>query len=515
MEILISNRIYFKTAGIPQKTISKIKEAFRYSNPQYFRLRAMGKFSGNVPRIIATFKLEENGTALSIPRGGKDKLLNILGDIEYEIVDKQRKTKKVDFELDQSFELRNYQQEAVQKILENKTCLIEAGAGAGKTEMALAAASIGQVTGILVHKKILFEQWVGRINKRLGIPISKIGKVGGGKFQVGEKITVLMQQTARNYIDKLKNIFGAIFVDEVQFYGAKTFLEVVDSFDAIYRVGMSARITRQDLKQFLIHDMFGPVVFKIGREDLVELGYTSPVELHIVKTNFDYDYGNERALRKRFENSFIDFDELSAKEKLAYQEKFDMPRKAYPEYVDAASKDKQRNTLIYKWVIEEYQKGSRIIIFTKRRNHCEVWKKVLKTHGIECAIFWGTNRKKSEEKRIASDLKKMREGKIRIAIGTTLDEGIDLPIVNAGFITYRNAKNPGQLEQQAGRFARLFKDKKSRLYYFHDWKIKQTSGDLAALKRNFTEVVVHAKEKKKFKIIGKKSRTIKQKEPTG
>jgi superfamily II DNA or RNA helicase len=504
LNIWIDNRINFWVADLPAGMLPKIKEKFRYNNPDYFRRKNMGFYAGNIPRVIATFKVHDDDRILSLPRGGMARLGDILDrfGVAYQIEDLRVSLEPVSYEFAKDFQPREYQTKAVQEIVKAETCLLEGAPASGKTEILLMAiAQVGLKTGIIVHDRNLLGQWVSRIEKRLGIPKGEIGVVGSGKFKLGDRITVMMQQTARNHVEKLKDQFGFLCADECHHFPANTFLMLADAFSARYRVGASATIKRQDFKHFLTYDLFGEIAYEIGRQELVDLGFAAPVHIHVVKTNFSYDYRNEDALRDHFSDRVMDYDDLSAEEKRKYEEQLGLPRKDYPQYLDVVSKDSDRNLLIYHVVRWEYDRGGRIIIFTKRREHCELWRDSLAKVGIECAILWGASGSKKEAKRIAKDLKRLRDGKIRIVIGTVLDEGINIPTVDASFVTYRNASNPGQLEQQAGRLARLFSGKEfGRLYYFHDQNIKSFQHDIQRLQKCFENVTVHENWKRSLTV---------------
>jgi len=503
MQVIVDNRIRLETSGMPREAVKAIKDEFRHNNPEYFRKRAIGIYTGNIQRTIGTYKLEEGGKLLTLPRGGLKRFRQILleYDLEPEIIDNRFKGGQVDFSFDPSFKPRPYQIEAINAILAHETCLIQGGAGSGKTEIILSAiVAAGLRALVVVPIKRIFTQWVQRIEQRLHIPKKQIGVIGGGKFKLGDGITVGMKESVRNKLPKLRGLFGFVGLDECHHASAKTFIEVIDFFDAYYRVGGTATIKRQDLKHFLTHDLFGEIAFKITRDELEDLGFLTEVTLHVVNTSLEFDYLNETALQDAYADQFEDYEDLNAKERRKAARELELEAKDYPQYLDAISGDKDRNNLIYQWVRYEYDRGSKIVIFTKRRAQCELWKNNLARIGLECVIFWATNTVR-EEKRIERDLKRIKKGEVRIAIGTVIDEGIDMPAVDCGFITYRNAKNPGQLEQQAGRLARLFEGKdESRLYYFHDAQIERFEGDIKALQRSFKKVVIHDKPPKWKKL---------------
>lgn len=503
MKLTVGNRVTFAAEGLGKETLKKIRESFKYNNPEFFRKRQLGIWTGNVQRVIATYRVEDEGRSLSVPRGALPRLIKILREQgeEPEVLDVRFSGPPVAFDFDPSFQWRPYQTEGINAILENETCLVQGAPGSGKTEIVLGSiARAGLRTGVVVHDTNLLDQWVKRIEARLGIPARDVGIIGQGKWRLGEKITVMMQQSIRNKLDRLKDTFGFIALDECHHASARTFLETMDFFDSRFRVGASATIKRQDLKHFLTHDMFGQVVFQVSRNELEDLGFLTSVTLHIVPTEFDFDYMNERAVKGALEGTFKDWEDLSGQQKRSVAESLGLEPRDYGQYLDAISRDRDRNKLIYDWVRQEYDRGSKMVIFTKRRTQCELWRDRLAQIGIEVVILWGAKAGK-DRARITQDLKRLKAGKVRIAIGTVLDEGIDMPSVDCGFITYRNATNAGQIEQQAGRLARLFVGKEeSRLYYFHDERIDRFNEDVGKLKRRFRKVVVHGGQSRFKKI---------------
>lgn len=456
----------------------------------------MGKWTGNTPRNIVTFKTENRGKTVTFPRGAFWRVVDVLSEygVKYKVRDNRTVGDSVHFEFNTSngFEWRPYQLEAIDRILDAETCLLEGGPASGKTEILLGAiARAGLRTAVIVPSGELLDQWVERIHDRLQIPMNEIGIIGGGKDKLGSRITVMMQRSALSRIEKLRSLFGFVCLDEAHHAAASTFLELLDQFDAKYRIGASATIERQDLKHFLTHDLFGEKAFSISRDDLKRMGYTAAVTLHIVHTDFRYDYLNEGALEEYCSKIRMDYEDLSAYEKEKLAKKIGLDPRGYPEYLTAVSKNTKRNNLIYKYLKKEYDAGKKCAVFTKRRAHCIRWKKSLEKVGIEVIILWrGKNAR--DKRRVKRDLQRLKSGKVRIGIGTTIDEGVDMPAVKAGFISYRNAKNRGQLVQQVGRLERLFKGGQAAdLYYFHDARIQRFADDVASLQRIFKKVVIH------------------------
>ena len=89
---------------------------------------------------------------------------------------------------------------------------------------------------VLVHRKQLLDQWVDRIESHLGIPRTKIGTFSGARKKLGKEVTVaLMQSFARQSdLSRFQDQFGTIIIDECHHIPAKTFREVITSFNPQY-----------------------------------------------------------------------------------------------------------------------------------------------------------------------------------------------------------------------------------------------------------------------------------------
>lgn len=449
----------------------------------------MGKYIGHIPQYLSTYSLSEDGNSITVPRGGLSSVLEILDEaqLETEVRDDQAdKPVGKPYSFDKGFTLRGYQQEAVEAVLEHPTCLLQGAAGSGKTEIILAAISASnQKALIAVPTKKLFNQWCERITLRLGIPDKQIGKITGGRKKfIGDRITVATIASAKKMTDELKDSFGFLASDEVHRSASEQIFRFIDSISAKYRVGVSATIERRDKHHFLIHDLFGDIVFKVERDDLEKLGYLQSVKMLIVPTEFYFDYMNLDAIRTQC-FSDVEFQTLSSRARSWKAKKLGLDDKAWPQYLAAVSADRQRNNLIWKHVKKELNKGNRCIIFVNRIEQCKMWEQAMGSLGIPIAVLWSGKSDRYETEMI----KKLKTGEVKLAIGTTVDEGIDIPAMEVGFITYREAQNPQQIEQQAGRLARKSKGKNSaRLYYFWDKKITAFKKDPKKLKKMFAEV---------------------------
>jgi len=196
--------------------VNKLLSNFTYTNPNYFMAVKMG-YRAN-PHVKTYFRSKDK-TKLFLPRGGLEKLSIFLreNNIQYKIIDA-----RLDSPMKRLYKIRcslkDYQIPAVKQLVSRTQSMLLAPTGSGKTIMGLAA--IGQIkqnTIIIVHRKILMDQWLKEIKKYFHIPNGDIGAISGSNKKV-KPITVAMLQTLQNFDkqgwDYLNEYFGALMIDE-------------------------------------------------------------------------------------------------------------------------------------------------------------------------------------------------------------------------------------------------------------------------------------------------------------
>jgi superfamily II DNA or RNA helicase len=95
--------------------------------------------------------------------------------------------------------LRDYQYESVQELFKEMVGIINVATNGGKTEIAsgiiqqiLPYLKRGERVAFFTHSKEILHQSAERIAKRLNIDISKVGKIGDGKFDIKNKQVVFV-----------------------------------------------------------------------------------------------------------------------------------------------------------------------------------------------------------------------------------------------------------------------------------------------------------------------------------
>lgn len=145
------------------------------------------------------------------------------------------------------------------------------------------ATKLKQKTLIITHTVFLRDQWQSEIEKCLGI---KAGVIGSGKYDIKSPIVVSNIQSLKKYVLDIRDKFGTIIVDEVHRMPANIFKEVVGSFKARYKVGLSATLWRKDGKHVMLQDYMGTKLYQPPDENNIK-----PI-ITIVQTNIKFESGS-------------------------------------------------------------------------------------------------------------------------------------------------------------------------------------------------------------------------------
>src|SRR5690349_17986035 len=309
-----------------------------------------------------------------------------------------------------------------------QNALVRSAAASGKTTAALALASrLNLPTLVVVHNTNLFNQWIARCVKELGVQRSWVGVIKSDRRRLGP-ITIGMQKTLYGCAHEVAPAFGLVVVDEVHRSAARTFLEVVDAMTAKYRVGVSDDERRSDRKEFLIYDMFGPVVGEASHDDLVAQGYVMDVAVRVVPTEFRADW----------------YEKLEPNQKLL----------AYSHLMGLMQNDEARNTLAVRDVPRDVALGHQVILFVDRIEHALELDRRMNAREVRSGFVVGEQPEESAE-----TLRRFADGRANVVFGTyqSLGTGVDMPRVSRGvFVTpmANNQNGRSQFKQYRGRFAR-------------------------------------------------------------
>ena len=249
---IISNRIYL--GGLTPEQDKNIKELLTYRLVVNGMTRLPNGKTQPTQKVdyLKAYKNLPRGV-LSIPQARADLIPR-----SYEVVDK-RVTNEVPFPLPKIQLRPGAQQEIYDSVVDS--CFINAKVGFGKTFLALhIARKLGQKTLVICHTTALRDQWAQECEAIYGM---SPGIIGSGKFDIEDHFLVVSNvQSLKKHITELSKEFGTIIVDEAHHTPATTFTELVDSFYARYRIGLSGTMERKDGKHALLTDFFSSTVYK-------------------------------------------------------------------------------------------------------------------------------------------------------------------------------------------------------------------------------------------------------------
>ena len=404
-----------------QEVCDQITQRLTFPNPAYQEAEKRGFYTGNIPRQIRGYRLNDGRDRLVIPRGFMAQLVGILrgASVQYRLEDRRRTLPEVDFTF--HGQLRDFQVEAVEVMAARDFGTLAAPTGSGKTVMALELiARRCQPALIVVHTKELLDQWVDRIETFLDIAAGEVGRIGGGKLTVGDKITVALVQSLYKCAGEVAPFIGHLVVDECHRCPSRTFLEAVTVFDCRYMTGLSATPWRRDGLSRLIYWHLGDKVHEVDKAALVEAGHVLQAEVIYRETAF---------------------------------EPYHDPSAEYSQMLSELTRDPERNGLIADDVAQEAQGNAPgvCLVLSDRVAHCKTLVELLVARGVTVAMLTG-DLPAADRRRVVEALNG-GQVKVLVATGALLGEGFDCRELSTLFLT-TPIKFNGRLLQYLGRVLR-------------------------------------------------------------
>lgn len=405
--------------GVPHTLYARLDDIYSYSVPgSKYMTKVINKEWDGIVRLFRDGRFPSGLTY------GMQNTLSTYG-INTTIVDMRKPGPIIDMALpSESTPLRPYQYNIVNKAFHLKYSSIEVATGGGKTLIGAEFISRVQRKAIFITPTVeILSQTISRFEDWFKTPI---GILGNGVCDYKDSpITVATWQTINNRIDdddfrRSMESFDTLVIDECQHIGANQIKKVSMAIPAIYRLGMSGSLFREDNATMQITASTGPKIASVSYSELVDEGYLVPAEFTIIKTP-----ANPRA---RYHN--IDYDA------------------AYDTFI---SNNDSRNRLIAREVEKLVNEGRRVLIFVSLIKHGSILRNILNRDDIK--FVYGDSINRSEL------INSFINGNINALISTKiLNEGFDMPPIDA-IILAAPSKSLITLIQRIGRGLRPYKDK--------------------------------------------------------
>ncbi len=183
------------------------------------------------------------------------------------------------------WQLRDYQQMAVDGFWHGGSGVVVLPCGAGKTIVGAAAmAQAGATTLILVTNTVSGRQWKAELLKRTSLTEDEIGEYSGEKKEI-KPVTIATYQvmTTRRKGEYLHlELFGArdwglVVYDEVHLLPAPVFRMTAD-LQSRRRLGLTATLVREDGREGDVFSLIGPKRYDAPWKDIEAQGYIAPAD---------------------------------------------------------------------------------------------------------------------------------------------------------------------------------------------------------------------------------------------
>ena len=421
LNIVVDKNIKMNRSQLNTATIEFLREKLNFLNTEYLTKKRMGV---SVYKVQKYFKLiGESGDNIFLPRGFLSRLTDFLetNNIPFNVSNNETNTEDVTYK--SLIELKPFQQEVLEKVLNHTQGVIVAPPGSGKTMIGMEIIVKRQKSSlILVHRKQLLDQWVDRIETYLNIPKSKIGVFSGSKKKVGKEITVGLLQSLARYknIAELENKFGTIIVDECHHIPAKTFREVIANLNSQYLYGLTATPNRKHNDEQLIFVYIGEIIAEMK-------------DVGINEDNDRQDNSNEKP-------------ELIIRE-TDLEIPFEWKTDRFQLLAKVISFDTARNKMIVQDILGQVNLGNKTLVLSERKEHLEILELSLKGK-CETILISGDD---STAKRV-SKLKQIQDGHYQVILSTGqfFGEGLDIKDISTLILAFPFSFE-GKLIQYIGR----------------------------------------------------------------
>jgi len=341
------------------------------------------------------------------------------------------------------------QEKAAEALLRHETGVLAATTAFGKTVIAAwLIAQRGVNTLVLVHRQQLLEQWIERLSSFLNLPVTELGRVGGGhRKPTGALDVALMQSLVRKGVvhDSVGD-YGHLIVDECHHLSAHSFELVARRAKAKFITGLSATVTRKDGHHPIIFMQCGPIRYRV---DAKQQAASRPFahQVFVRPTGFRAPSGPDPD-----------------------------PRAEFQQLIESLLTDEARNETICADILGAVNEGRFPLVLTERIEHLEELARKLSPKVSRLILLRGGQTRKE----LTTALARVAEtaetnGRVIIGTGKFIGEGFDDPRLDTLFLALPVSWR-GTVAQYVGRLHRLHEGKREvRVYDYADLNVLMLS----------------------------------------
>ena len=261
---VLYDALYIEKQNLSKGVLNKLQRLSSFSNPEFFVLQNLRKSTFNTPRIITSFDINER--YIIVPRGLTNKVLTLFNSHKAKLFIEDKRFVKPIEKLNFTLTLKDEQQVALEKIINQDYSVLIAPPGFGKTAIATAVLQKrGVNTLILVNKSNLLDQWVDRLCEYFNIDAKLIGKLGNGKKKLTSNLDIATLQSLKNRPELIEE-YSQIIIDEVHHIPAVSFEIPLRKFKGKYVLGLSATPARQDGMHPIMFMQCGEIAYESKKE---------------------------------------------------------------------------------------------------------------------------------------------------------------------------------------------------------------------------------------------------------
>lgn len=432
MLIEVSNQL---TVSNPTDELAKwCTKNLTLSNPEYSRKVRMSLWTGNTPQKIALY--ETRGKELVLPYGCLSLIPRDILSGAF-ILNEFAPSAEVDYHAD--IPLYDYQETAVQAMIDRGYGILQSAAGSGKTQMGIAlAARLKRRTLWLCHTLDLIKQ--SRDRALMYMSEELMGTITEGKVNIGTGITFATIQTMSKLdLSQYRNYWDVIITDEVhRVSGSPTavtqYQKVLNSLCARHKFGLSATVHRSDGMIMATKALIGGVAYQVPDEAVADK--IMQVGIHPVSTGV--------AMSDEVLNSDGTIN--------------------YTKLITYLTEHYKRNQVIVMSIAMDERPS---LILSDRLSHLETLIKLMPEYMQDEAVMISgkmTSKKGKAEREQA--IEDMRTGKKKYLFATysLAKEGLDIPRLERLYMTTPQ-KDYAVVTQAVGRIARTCEGKRKPICY--------------------------------------------------